>query len=123
MRKIKRDYLKKSENDDKKKDIWLNFEQYGLRIPDIMRIDCSNIPFREIEIFDAIVSDPPYGWYINLGFRAGARETGIKESKQIKLDKIKADKADMNEIEEEKIDNVNEENVENNEFFIIIKKK
>lgn len=39
----------------------LNFEQYGFLTPNIIRIDSTTINFRAKEIFDAIITDPPYG--------------------------------------------------------------
>jgi tRNA (guanine10-N2)-methyltransferase len=53
-----------------------NFEQYNLPIPDIVRCDISMRfhQWREAEMFDAIVCDPPYG------VRAGARRLPHKAS-------------------------------------------
>ncbi len=47
-----------------------NFIQYELPIPDLIRADNSRSPLRCLEIFDAIICDPPYG------IRAGARKCG-----------------------------------------------
>ena len=41
--------------------IMLNFEQYNLPKPQILRMDCVNTNFRKTEIFSAIICDPPYG--------------------------------------------------------------
>lgn len=41
--------------------ITLNFEQYGLPLPNIIRIDSTKLTLRACDIFDAIVTDPPYG--------------------------------------------------------------
>jgi tRNA (guanine10-N2)-methyltransferase len=53
-------------NADKKYELFtpkinLNFEQYELNIPNIIRIDSTRLTFREGEFFDAIITDPPYG--------------------------------------------------------------
>ncbi|KAL4471452.1 hypothetical protein ABPG74_008345 [Tetrahymena malaccensis] len=61
--------------------IMLNFEQYELNKPNIIRMDCINTNLREVEIFDAIICDPPYG------FRAMTRTAGKKEKKRNKKDK------------------------------------
>lgn len=41
--------------------IMLNFEQYALDKPTIIHMDCMNTNFKDNEIFDAIICDPPYG--------------------------------------------------------------
>eukprot|EP01016_Furgasonia_blochmanni_P046786 TRINITY_DN6793_c0_g1_i1.p1 TRINITY_DN6793_c0_g1~~TRINITY_DN6793_c0_g1_i1.p1 ORF type:complete len:313 (+),score=57.21 TRINITY_DN6793_c0_g1_i1:60-941(+) len=56
-----------------KGDIWANYTQYGFPRPEIFRMDTSMNSFRDVEIFDAIVCDPPYG------IRAGARTTGRRK--------------------------------------------
>ena len=39
----------------------LNFEQYGLEIPNIIRIDATKLTMKTSELFDAVITDPPYG--------------------------------------------------------------
>lgn len=48
-----------------------NFEQYGLPVPELVRADMADLGLREgsAGIFDAIVTDPPYG------VRAGVRQS------------------------------------------------
>jgi tRNA (guanine10-N2)-methyltransferase len=64
---------------DKKHTIWENFKHYGLPAPEIIRVD--NHMFRGhyspslSNLFDAIVTDPPYG------IRAGAKKTGRREDR------------------------------------------
>jgi tRNA (guanine10-N2)-methyltransferase len=74
--------------DDKKRDIFENFKEYGLEIPELVRMDnhlfdrhavvCtdvidSNGSVVERGMFDAIVTDPPYG------IRAGAKKSGKRK--------------------------------------------
>lgn len=49
-----------------------NFEQYGLPAPELVRADMADLGIREgaAGMFDAIVTDPPYG------VRAGVRQSG-----------------------------------------------
>ena len=49
-----------------------NFHHYGLRKPELLCADQSRSMWARAEVFDAIVSDPPYG------VRAGARKSGRK---------------------------------------------
>ena len=64
---------------DKKYEIFtpkiiLNFEQYGFAMPNIFRMDSTQLAFKYEEMFDAIITDPPYG------LRAMSRSvTGKKE--------------------------------------------
>lgn len=62
-------------NDQIKNNVFLNFRQYELELPEILRADCGEYRFRYSEFFDAIVCDPPYG------IRAAAKQTS-KESDQ-----------------------------------------
>lgn len=39
----------------------LSFEQYGLSIPNIIRIDSTKLGLKAEGFFDAIITDPPYG--------------------------------------------------------------
>ncbi|RHY26858.1 hypothetical protein DYB32_007281 [Aphanomyces invadans] len=55
------------------KTIKSNFDQYNLRVPDLIRADNSRSPLRCPHYFDAVVCDPPYG------IRAGARKSGRRE--------------------------------------------
>lgn len=56
------------------KNIYDNFKQYNLEsnLFDLIRLDYSNQAFRHTPIFDAIITDPPYG------IRAGAKKVGSK---------------------------------------------
>lgn len=53
-------------------DIFTNFRNYGLQLPEILRCDNSKPAWGMTEIFDAIVCDPPYG------VRARSRTAGNK---------------------------------------------
>ncbi|KAK8797288.1 hypothetical protein WA158_004496 [Blastocystis sp. Blastoise] len=53
--------------------VYINFDQYHLRYPDIVRMDIARLPLRIEEVYDAIVCDPPYG------IRAGARKSGTTD--------------------------------------------
>ncbi|RHY82871.1 hypothetical protein DYB26_010366 [Aphanomyces astaci] len=55
------------------KSIKSNFDQYKLRVPDLIRADNSRSPLRCPHYFDAVVCDPPYG------IRAGARKSGRRD--------------------------------------------
>lgn len=55
--------------------ILLNFEQYGLRTPEIIRMDCLKARLRLPNLFDAIICDPPYG------LRTLSRSASAKASK------------------------------------------
>jgi tRNA (guanine10-N2)-methyltransferase len=54
-----------------------NAKQYGVsnRLVDVASFDMNQHPFRRGELFDAIVTDPPYG------VRAGAKRLGRKENR------------------------------------------
>ncbi|QDZ19460.1 tRNA guanosine-2'-O-methyltransferase [Chloropicon primus] len=57
----------------KRVDVWSNFDSYGLERPlALVRCDAHALPFRTdcVEVFDAVVCDPPYG------IRAGGRKSG-----------------------------------------------
>lgn len=41
--------------------VHLNFEQYKLPIPNLIRIDSTKLSLKAEELFDAIITDPPYG--------------------------------------------------------------
>lgn len=60
--------------------VYSNFDQYGFSHPEILRMDCTNGLFKDLNMFDAIVCDPPYG------IRASARESGLKEKKLKKME-------------------------------------
>lgn len=66
--------------------IMLNFEQYKLEKPNIIRMDCINTNLRHSEAFDAIVCDPPYG------LRAMTKTAGKKEKKK----RVKKNKVEIN---------------------------
>ena len=38
-----------------------NFDQYGLARPDILKMDITRPLFKNNQLFDAIICDPPYG--------------------------------------------------------------
>ena len=51
--------------------MYTNFKDYGLHIPEVLRMDCISSPFNPRSLmFDSIVCDPPYG------YRAGPKVTG-----------------------------------------------
>ena len=54
-----------------------NYAQYGLGTPELIRGDNSLPALRRSSIFDAIVTDPPYG------VRAGARKTGTAKHREL----------------------------------------
>ena len=67
----------------------LNFEQYELDMPNIIRIDSTSLNFREGELFDAVITDPPYG--IRAMSRSMAKKEGEKlenEEEQTKHEQI-----------------------------------
>jgi tRNA G10 N-methylase Trm11 len=46
----------------KELDVYANFKQYGLPLPEVLRMDSIGTPFNERSfLFDSIVCDPPYG--------------------------------------------------------------
>lgn len=47
--------------------IWSNFDQYNLSYPEIYKMDIMTCNLKGENLFDAIITDPPYG------FRASAR--------------------------------------------------
>lgn len=53
-----------------------NFEQYGLKSPDLIRGDMNKLNLRPGVMFDAIITDPPYG------LRAGARKSGMRPNRE-----------------------------------------
>jgi tRNA (guanine10-N2)-methyltransferase len=57
----------------------LNFEQYGLLKPNIMRMDCTKCFFAPHALFDAIITDPPYG------IRAMSRSTMKKQENKVEI--------------------------------------
>jgi tRNA (guanine10-N2)-methyltransferase len=57
-------------------DVFANFKQYGLNLPEVIRMDVVKDAMRATPIFDAIVCDPPYG------FRAAAKKSGSKKISQ-----------------------------------------
>lgn len=75
-------------------DVYSNFDQYGFDRPEILRMDCTNGMLRDLELFDAIVCDPPYG------VRASARQTGLKDNRMKR--KAELDERIKNKSDEEK---------------------
>lgn len=65
----------------------LNFQQYNLPYPNIIRMDCTKCTFAPHTQFDAIISDPPYG------LRAMSRSMKKKENK-VDAEEIEAVKAE-----------------------------
>jgi tRNA (guanine10-N2)-methyltransferase len=66
--------------------VFTNFSHYGLNLPQIIRADINHSVFKQdLEYFDMIVCDPPYG---HRAFtRATGMETGKKEKRQVRLRK------------------------------------
>lgn len=60
--------LKSKQIEGKRPNIFTNFREYHLPLPNIMRADINNSFFYREGIFDAIICDPPYG------YRAFSRE-------------------------------------------------
>jgi len=58
-----------------KANVFLNFKQYGLALPEILRTDSGSLNFLYDNLFDAIVCDPPYG------IRAAPRQQGQRDGK------------------------------------------
>jgi tRNA G10 N-methylase Trm11 len=73
--------VKNIKSEDPDKNIFTNFKDYGFILPQILRIDINNPCFREGDMFDAIICDPPYGQ------RAFTRSTGMEETKKEKREK------------------------------------
>lgn len=59
-------------------DIFTNFNEYKLALPQIIRADINLPCFRISQAFDAIICDPPYG------FRAFSRTVGMEDEKKVK---------------------------------------
>lgn len=92
-------YSKKKKKDGNL-DIFTNFVEYGLNIPNIIRCDINNPSMRNHEIFDTIICDPPYG------HRAFTRKIALDEDIKIKSE-IKKKRRELNKIKKET--EVNEE--------------
>ena len=56
------------QKNQKKCSIWDNFKQYALPLPEIFKMDIMSCNINGNNCFDAIVTDPPYG------YRAAARK-------------------------------------------------
>ena len=53
---------KELEEKYKELDVFANFKQYDLPLPEVLRMDSIGTPFNEKSfLFDSIVCDPPYG--------------------------------------------------------------
>jgi len=63
------------------KDLFSNFEQYGLRSQylDSFIADLTHSPLRPRKLFDGIICDPPYG------IREGPKVLGDKHGKEVEL--------------------------------------
>lgn len=63
-------------------DIFTNFKNYGFNPPEIYRCDNSNPCFKALEVFDAVVCDPPYG--VRAASRKSAKgSTEVYEGKKV----------------------------------------
>jgi tRNA G10 N-methylase Trm11 len=91
--------VKISKNKDTELNIFTNFKDYGFILPQILRCDINHPSFRQGEIFDAIICDPPYG------HRAFSRSTGIGEEKKERREKRLRAKYGENYCEKEIIAN------------------
>lgn len=84
QKKRKRGMNTKKSCGDIQRSIWENFRSYGLASPEIVRMD-NHLFTRHFKrtvvegMFDAIVTDPPYG------IRAGAKKTGRKGDKVLEI--------------------------------------
>ena len=102
-------YSNKTKKNDKNLDIFTNFEIYKLDKPEILRFDMNNSVFRNHEIFDAIICDPPYG------HRAFSRKTDDKSKEENFKNKKAEEIISKIEIKEEtKDDNNSVSSDENN---------
>jgi tRNA G10 N-methylase Trm11 len=91
-------FIKKAKNtksEDPDLNIFTNFKDYNLPLPQILRVDINHPSFRQGSIFDAIVCDPPYGQ------RAFSRSTGMEESKRERREQRLKNKFGENYVEKE----------------------
>lgn len=63
-------YVRNAISENMSKDIFQNFVHYGLNFPEVFAADNSHPFWRRESVFDAILTDPPYG------VRAGAKRIG-----------------------------------------------
>lgn len=66
-------------------------------MPNIIRIDSTSLNFRQGEIFDAVITDPPYG------IRAMSRSLTKKEEAQKPEEEIEKEEININENNAEKV--------------------
>ncbi len=59
--------------------VFTNYDIYKLPHPDIVRMDFTQPSLRKVELFDAVVCDPPYG------IRAASKQFGQHSKKKPKL--------------------------------------
>jgi len=64
-------------------DVFTNFDLHNLERPEIIRMDFTQPTIREVEMFDAIICDPPYG------IRAASKKFGKRSKKDPKLELTK----------------------------------
>ena len=61
-------------------DVFTNYDLFGIEHPQILRMDFTQSQIRSVEIFDAIICDPPYG------IRACSKKLGIRSKREPKLE-------------------------------------
>jgi tRNA G10 N-methylase Trm11 len=88
-------------------DIFTNFVEYGLNMPNIIRCDINNPSMRNNEIFDTIICDPPYG------HRAFTRKIALDEDIKIKSE-IKKKRRELNKLKKESEEKEEIKGTENN---------
>ncbi len=59
-------------------DVFTNFDLFAMERPEILRMDFTQPSLRGIEMFDAVVCDPPYG------IRAASKKFGKRSKKELK---------------------------------------
>lgn len=75
--------------------VMMNFDQYGLERPDIFHMDCLRSRMLREGLFDAIITDPPYG------VRAMSRSASshhVKSPDPTHQDFVKLERSGRNEI-------------------------
>lgn len=60
--------------------VFTNFDLFKFEHPEIIRMDYTQPSLRNVELFDAILCDPPYG------IRAAAKKFGKHSKKETKTD-------------------------------------
>jgi len=72
------------ENKPQNVDVFSNFKQFGFPLPEIINMNALNNAIRPVELFDAIITDPPYGWRCPVTDKDCASERTSNEQKQQK---------------------------------------